>query len=103
LRPFSRFSQTDLFPLDRSGVTRDISRLSKRRSQVVVVLKQRPRNPVPNCTRLAKPAATFHGHSDVKLAGQIDQLKRLPYNHTRCFTAKILIERAVIDNNCAFP
>jgi hypothetical protein len=98
LRPFSRFPQTHLFPLDRSGVTRDVSRVSKGRPQVVVILKERSRNPVPNCTGLAKPAAAFDGYSDIKLTGQVDQFKRLPHNHPRCFTTKILIQGAVINN-----
>jgi hypothetical protein len=99
LRSFSRFPQTHLFALDRSGVTRDVSSFSKGRSQVVIVLKERSRNPVTNCTGLAKPAATFDGYSDIKLTGQVDQFKRLPHNHPRCFTAKILIQGAIINNN----
>src|SRR5215470_741182 len=71
----------------------------ERRPQVCVVLHQRSRNAVPDCSRLTRWTTTSHVDDEIKLVRGLGQLQRLTNDHPQGFVGEVTIERFVINLN----
>ena len=101
LRCTTGFVQTDFFPLDFTCITGQEACLAQRCAQFFVVSTQCAGDTVTDSAGLSGSAATADGNVEIKIFFHIDNFKWLTDNHTGGLTAKVFVQRLLVDDDIA--
>lgn len=87
---------------DSTRVASDKARFLERWTEIRISFDQGARNPMANSAGLPGIPAADDIHVDIEVSAGLGHLKGLQYDHARRFTAKVLLQRFVVDRNIAF-
>src|SRR5919202_933557 len=98
----ARALEAIFFPLFHPRIARQQARLFQHRPQLLVIVAERARDAVSDCTGLACHSTACHLDRHVKPAKAVDYLQRLHHYHLEAALAQVLECRLLVDQDPAF-